>query len=113
MLAVSYYFVNCVIISCKLSFTGRFTHNKITIMPFLDLQKAELGRQKAELGCQKAALGCHNTKANILSNLTQEGAPILFLPCKKQSLQTVLWMISLRRNPPMYNLRTLRPIPPS
>ena len=35
MLAISFYFVNCVIISCKLSFNSRFTRNQIPIMSFL------------------------------------------------------------------------------
>ena len=43
MLAISFYFVNCVIISCKLSFNSRFTRNQIPIMSFLGFKKAELG----------------------------------------------------------------------
>ena len=43
MLVISFYFVNCVIISFKLSFSSRFTRIKIKIMSFLDFQKAELG----------------------------------------------------------------------
>ena len=37
-----FYFVNCVIISCKLSFNSRFTRNQIPIMSFLGFKKAEL-----------------------------------------------------------------------
>ena len=43
MLVISFYFVNCVIISCKLSFSSRFIRIKIQIMSFLGFQKAELG----------------------------------------------------------------------
>ena len=49
MLAISFYFVNCVIISCKLSFNSRFTHNQIPIMSFLGFKKAELGCKMSEL----------------------------------------------------------------
>ena len=49
MLAISFYFVNCVIISCKLSFNSRFTHNQIPIMSFLGFKKAELGSKMSEL----------------------------------------------------------------
>ena len=35
MLAISFYFVNCAILSCKLSFNSRFTRNQIPIMSFL------------------------------------------------------------------------------
>ena len=43
MLVISFYFVNCVIISCKLSFSSRFTRIKIQIRSFLGFQKTELG----------------------------------------------------------------------
>ena len=49
MLAISFYFVNCVIISCKLSFNSRFTRNQIPIMSFLGFKKAELGCKMSEL----------------------------------------------------------------
>ena len=49
MLAISFYFVNCVIISCKLSFYSRFTCNQIPIMSFLGSKKAELGCKMSEL----------------------------------------------------------------
>ena len=49
MLAISFYFVNCVIISCKLSFNSRFTRYQILIMSFLGFKKAELGCKKSEL----------------------------------------------------------------
>ena len=49
MLAISFYFVNCVIISCKLSFNSRFTRNQIPIMSFLGFKKAELGCKMTEL----------------------------------------------------------------
>ena len=49
MLAISFYFVNCVIISCKLSFNSRFTRNQIPIMSFLSFKKAELGCKMSEL----------------------------------------------------------------
>ena len=49
MLVISFYFVNCVIISCKLSFDSRFTRNQIPIMSFLDFKKAELGCKMSEL----------------------------------------------------------------
>ena len=49
MLAISFYFVNCVIISCKLSFDSCFTRNQIPIMSFLGFKKAELGCKKSEL----------------------------------------------------------------
>ena len=49
MLAISFYFVNCVIISCKLSFNSRFTRNQISIMSFLGFKKAELGCKMSEL----------------------------------------------------------------
>ena len=49
MLAISFYFVNCVIISCKLSFNCRFTRNQILIMSFLGFKKAELGCKMSEL----------------------------------------------------------------
>ena len=48
MLAISFYFENYVIISCKLTFTSRFTRIKIQIMSFLGFQKAELGCKYAE-----------------------------------------------------------------
>ena len=69
MLAISFYFVNCVIISCKLSFNSRFTRNQIPIMSFLGFKKAELGCKMSELHLyvvKKAELGCHNTKVNML-----------------------------------------------
>ena len=44
-----FYFVNCVIISCKLSFNSRFSHNQIPIMSFLGFKKAELGCKMSEL----------------------------------------------------------------
>ena len=49
MLAISFYFVNCVTISCKLSFNSRFTRNQIPIMSFLGFKKAELGCKMSEL----------------------------------------------------------------
>ena len=49
MLAISFYFVNCVIISCKLSFNSRFTRNQIPIMSFLGFKKTELACKKPEL----------------------------------------------------------------
>ena len=49
MLAISFYFVNCVIISCKLSFNSRFTRNQIPIMSFLGFKNAELGCKMSEL----------------------------------------------------------------
>ena len=49
MLAISFYFVNCVIISCKLSFNSRFTRNQIPIMSFLGFKKAEPGCKMSEL----------------------------------------------------------------
>ena len=49
MLAISFYFVKCVIISCKLSFNSRFTRNQIPIMSFLGFKKAELGCKMSEL----------------------------------------------------------------
>ena len=49
MLAISFYFVICVIISCKLSFNSRFTRNQIPIMSFLGFKKAELGCKMSEL----------------------------------------------------------------
>ena len=49
MLAISFYFVNCVIISCKLSFNSRFTRNQILTMSFLRFKKAELGIKMSEL----------------------------------------------------------------
>ena len=49
MLAISFYVVNCVIISCKLSFNSRFTRNQIPIMSFLGFKKAELGCKMSEL----------------------------------------------------------------
>ena len=49
MLAISFYFVNCVIISCKLSFNSRFTRNQIPIMSFLGFKKAKLGCKMSEL----------------------------------------------------------------
>ena len=72
MLAISFYFVNCVIISCKLSFNSRFTRNQIPIMSFLGFKKAELGCKMSELHLYVvnmlyvAELGCHNTKVNML-----------------------------------------------
>ena len=66
MSAISFYFVNCVIISCKLSFKSRFTRYQIPIMSFLGFKKAELGCKMSELHCKKAELGCHNTKVNML-----------------------------------------------
>ena len=48
-LAISFYFVNCVIISCKLSFNNCFTRNQIPIMSFLGFKKAELGCKMTEL----------------------------------------------------------------
>ena len=41
--------INCVIISCKLSFNSCFTHNQIPIMSFLGFKKAELGCKMSEL----------------------------------------------------------------
>ena len=73
MLTISLYFVYCVIISCILSFNSRFTRIQIQIMPFLGLKKAELHC----VDCKIAELGCHNTKVNMISILTPEGAPIL------------------------------------
>ena len=49
LLAISFYFVNCVIISCKLSFNSIFTRNQIPFMSILGFKKAELGCQKSEL----------------------------------------------------------------
>ena len=49
MLAISFYFVNCVIISCKLSFNSRFTRNQIPIMSFLGFKNAELVCKMSEL----------------------------------------------------------------
>ena len=49
MLAISFYFVNCVIISCKLSFNSRFNRNQIPIMSFLGFIKAELSCKMSEL----------------------------------------------------------------
>ena len=46
---ILFYFVNCVIISCKLSFNSRFTRNQIPIMSFLGFKKAELGCKMSEL----------------------------------------------------------------
>ena len=43
-------------------------------MSFLGFQKAELGCKVAKLGCNEAGLDCHNTKVNMLSFLTPEGA---------------------------------------
>ena len=48
-------FVNCVILSCKLSFNSRFTRNQIPIMSFL-------GFKKAELGCKMSELHVHDVK---------------------------------------------------
>ena len=76
MLAISFYFVNCVIISCKLSFNSRFTRNQIPIMSFLGFIKAELGCKMSELTfvcCKKAELGCHNTKVNMLQYFDARG----------------------------------------
>ena len=57
MLVILFYFVNCVIISCKLS------HSFLdSDMSFLGFQKAELGCKLAKLGCNEAGLDCHNTK---------------------------------------------------
>ena len=80
MLAISFYFVNCVIISCKLSFNSRFTRNQIPIMSFL-------GFKKAELGCKMSELHLYVVKRQnwvviiwkwiCFSILTPEGAPIL------------------------------------
>ena len=75
MLVISFYYVYCVIISCKLSFSGRFTRVYIQIMSLLGFQKAELGCKFAKLGCNEAGLDCHNTKVKMLSFLTPEGAP--------------------------------------
>ena len=71
MLTIPFYFVNCVIILCKLSFNSRFTRNQNLIMSFLGFKKAELGRKKTEntrVCCKKAELGFHNTctKVNLL-----------------------------------------------
>ena len=80
MLAISLYFVNCVIISCKLSFNSRFTRNQIPIMSFL-------GFKKAELGCKMSELHLYVVKRQnwvviirkwiCFNILTPEGAPIL------------------------------------
>ena len=80
MLAISFYFVNCVIISCKLSFNSRFTRNQIPITSFL-------GFKKAELGCKMSELHLYVVKRQnwvviirkwiCFSILTPEGAPIL------------------------------------
>ena len=42
-------FVNCVIISCKLSFNSRFTRNQIPILSLLGFKRAELGCKMSEL----------------------------------------------------------------
>ena len=45
----TFYFVNCVIISCKLSFNSRFTRNQSPIMLLLGFKKAELGCKMSDL----------------------------------------------------------------
>ena len=69
MLAISFYFVNCVIISCKLSFNSRFTCNQIPIMSFLGFKKAELGCKMSELHLyvvKRQNWVVDNTKVNML-----------------------------------------------
>ena len=73
MLVISFYYVNCVIISCKLSFSSRFTHVYIQIMLLLGFQKAELGCKFAKLGCNEAGLDCHDTKVKMLSFFDARG----------------------------------------
>ena len=53
MLVISFDFVNCVIISCKLSYNSRFSRNQsqIPIMSFLGFKKAELGYKKPNYMC--------------------------------------------------------------
>ena len=110
MLAISFYFVNCVIISCKLSFNSRFTRNQIPIMSFL-------GFKKAELGCKMSELHLYVVKRQnwvviirkwiCFSILTPESAPILLginnfsHASSSNSLQTVLRMIFYQEVPPI------------
>ena len=80
MLAISFYLVNCVIISCKLSFNSRFTRNQIPIMSFLGFKKAELGCKMSELHLYvvKRQNWVVIIRKRICFNiLTPEGAPIL------------------------------------